>query len=80
MNLSFHFEHDHAKNIIIIKKKGKKEKERSKFSERCNIKKYYNKGKFQHFSFNVFEDFRIIKFFDLNTYKFEKTLFITFVY
>ena len=59
MILSFHFKHDHAKDIITIKKKKKREKEeeRLKYFEKCNVKKYYNKEEFQHFSFDVFKDF-----------------------
>ena len=55
--------------MIIIKKKIKREKEKEKFKylKRCNVKKYYNKKEFQHFLFAVFDDFRIIKKFDLNT-------------
>ena len=51
------------KNIIIIRKKRKKAKKekRFKFFERCNVKKYYNKKEFQHFSLNVFKNFRIIR-------------------
>ena len=69
MNLLFYFEYNHAKDIIIIKKKLKKEKkeERFKYFERCNVKKYCDKEKFQHFLFNVFEDFYIIRKKFLNT-------------
>ena len=54
MNLSFHFEHDYAKDMITIKKekiKREEKEERFKYFEKCNIKKYYNKEEFQHFSF-----------------------------
>ena len=55
----------------MIKKKKKKKREekeeRFKFFERCNVKEYYNKKEFQHFSFNVFKDFHIIKKFDFST-------------
>ena len=49
--------------MITIKKKREKEKEEKdfKYFGKCNVKKYYNKEKIQHFSFNVFENFRIIK-------------------
>ena len=70
VNLLFHFEHNHIKNIITIKKKKKKreeEKERLKYFKKYNIKKYCDKKKFQHFSLNVFEDSRIIRKFFLNT-------------
>ena len=55
--------------MIIIKKKIKKEKEKERFKcfKKCNVKKYYDKGEFQHFSFNVFDNFRVTKKFDLNT-------------
>ena len=59
--MSFHFEHDYAKNIIIIKEKEKEEEERFKYFEKCNIKKYCDKEEFQHFLFNVFKDFRITR-------------------
>ena len=68
--------------IIIKKKKKKNEKNEKKFKyfEKFNVKKYCDKEEFQHFSFNVFENFRIIKNFNFNILKFEKTLFVTFIY
>ena len=68
MNVSFHFEYNYAKKYNNNNKKKKKKnrkrtekEEKSKFFEKCNIKKYCDKKEFQHFSFDVFKDFRIIR-------------------
>ena len=49
MILSFHFKHDYAKDMIIIKKKKIKRKEkekRFKYFEKYNVEKYCNKEEF----------------------------------
>ena len=64
VSLLFYFKHCHIINIITIKKKKEKEKKkekRLKYFERYNIKKYYDKEESQHFSLDIFENFRIIE-------------------
>ena len=64
MNFTFYFEHNYAKKYNDNNKKKIKreeEEERFKFFEKYNIKEYNNKEEFQHFLFNVFENFRIIR-------------------
>ena len=41
--------------------KREEKEEGFKYFEKCNVKKCYNKKEFQHFSFDVSEDFRIIR-------------------
>ena len=42
----FHFDQNHAKDIIKKKKKEKKKEKKVKYFRKCNVKKYYNKGEF----------------------------------
>ena len=64
MILSFHFKHDHAKDIITIKKKKikrEKEGEGFKYFERCNVKKYCDKENLNTFYLMCLKIFCMIR-------------------
>ena len=70
MIFSFHFEHSYAKRYNNDQKekktKGEKEEERSKFSENAMLK-YIITKKSLNTSHLMYNNFRILKNFDLNT-------------
>ena len=49
-----------------MKNMKKKREEKFIYFDKFNVKKYYNKEEFSNFSINVFNNFRIIKKFNLN--------------
>ena len=70
MILSFHFKHDHAKDMITIKKKKKKEKKKkrgSNTSKNVILKNIIIKKSFNTSHLMYLKIFYIIKFFFFNT-------------